>query len=125
MTEPVQWLAIGATAMLFVLVLELVRRRDLAEEYSLVWLAVSIGLFVVAVKREILHLVARELGVHYPPAVLVLGLVFLGFVGAMFFSVVISRQRKQIERLIEDTAILSAQLRELQDQVAKEVMASG
>ena len=35
------------------------------------------------------------------------------FVASLCFSVIVSRQRQQIERLIEETAILSAELREL------------
>ena len=113
MTEPVQWLAICASALLFVGVIELARRRVLDEEYSLVWLGVSVALLALSIRRELLHWMAGLLGVHYPPAVLLLVMVLLGFVGALFFSVVVSQQRKQIARLVEDTAILSAQLRDL------------
>jgi hypothetical protein len=34
------------------------------------------------------------------------------FIASICFSVIVSRQRQQIERLIEETAILSAELRE-------------
>jgi hypothetical protein len=113
MNEPVQWLAIVASVALLILVLELVRRRVLAPEYSFVWIAVSLGLLLVSARKTVLDVVAGWLGVHYPPSVLLLILVPLGFLGAMAFSIVISRQRKQIERLVEDTAILSAEVREL------------
>jgi hypothetical protein len=35
------------------------------------------------------------------------------FVASLCFSVIVSRQRQQIERLIEETAILTAEVREL------------
>jgi hypothetical protein len=113
MNEPVQWLAVAGSVALIVLVLELVRRRALNEEYSLLWLAISVGLLVISVRRSLLDVVASWLGVHYPPSILLLVVIPLGFVGAMAFSIVVSRQRKQIERLVEDTAILSAEVREL------------
>jgi len=61
-----------------------------------------------------LHRFAAWLGIHYPPAALLLGLVFIVFVGLLVFSVVASRQRTQIERLIEDVAILEARIRDLE-----------
>jgi hypothetical protein len=113
MTEPVQWLALGASLLLLIAVIELVRRRVLAEEYSFLWIALSVALLAISARKSVLDVVAGWLGVHYPPSVLLLVMIPLGFVGAMFFSVVVSKQRKQIERLVEDTAILSAELREL------------
>jgi hypothetical protein len=41
-------------------------------------------------------------------------LIVMVFVASLCFSVIVSRQRQQIERLIEETAILSAELRDLQ-----------
>ena len=50
---------------------------------------------------------------YYPPIVLLMLLIVMVFVASLCFSVIVSRQRQQIERLIEETAILSAELREL------------
>src|SRR5215470_7506370 len=99
--------------MLLVAVLELVRRRKLMEDYSLLWIVASVALLVLSLRRDLLHTVAEWLGVFYPPMVLLLMLILMVFVASLGFSVVISRQRQQIERLIEETAILSAELREL------------
>ena len=115
MNEPVQWLALAASLLLLVTVIELVRRRVLTEEYSFLWIALSVALLIVSARKSVLDVVAGWLGVHYPPSVLLLVMIPLGFVGAMFFSVVVSKQRRQIERLVEDTAILAAELRELKE----------
>jgi len=56
---------------------------------------------------------ARWLGVYYPPAVLVLMLVAIISVASLSFSVILSRQQRQIDRLIEENAIMAAELREL------------
>ena len=55
---------------------------------------------------------ASWLGVFYPPMVLLMLLIVMVFMASLCFSVIVSRQRQQIERLIEETAILSAELRE-------------
>lgn len=112
MLDPVQILTIGVSVLLLLLVLELVRRRLLGEEYAFVWIVGALILLGLSVWRGGLDAVARWLGVHYGPALLLLLLGVFVFVALLFFSVVISRQRVQIERLIEDTAILEARLRE-------------
>lgn len=113
MTNFVQVVAVTVSALLLILVLDLVRRRKLTEEYSFIWIVCAGALLVLSLWREILHAVARWLGVFYPPAVLLLVLILFVFVASLYFSVVISRQRAQIERLVEELAILAAQQREL------------
>ena len=113
MTDRIQVVALAVSVTLLVVVLELVRRRKLTEEYSFLWIVASLGLLVVAVKRDTLHTAARWMGVYYPPALLLLLLILIVFVASLCFSVVVSRQRTQIERLIEETAILSAELKDL------------
>ena len=111
MTDAVQLVAIAVSGGLLLFVLELVRRRKLTEEYSFIWILFSIGLLVVSIRREVLHVVAHWLDVHYPPAVLLAGLILFVFVASLYFSVVISRHRDQIERLVEELAILDARSR--------------
>ncbi len=112
MTSPVQVLAIVVSSALLLLVLELVRRRRLTEEYSFIWIACAVALLVLSIRRELLDAAGAWLGVYYPPAVLLLVVILFVFVGLLSFSVTISRQRAQIERLIEDVAILEARLRD-------------
>ena len=50
---------------------------------------------------------------------LVMLLIVMVFVASLCFSVIVSRQRQQIERLIEETAILSAELRDLRAEKAQ------
>jgi hypothetical protein len=112
-TDRVQILAIAASVVLLLVVLELVRRRRLVEEYSLFWVVAALALIGVSLRRDILDNTARWLNVHYPPAVLVLLLILIVFVASLCFSVILSRQQRQIERLIDETAILSAEIRDL------------
>jgi len=116
MIDRIQVVALTVSIVLLFAVLELVRRRKLTEEYSFIWIVSSLALLALSIKREILHAAARWLGVFYPPIILVMLLIVMGFVASLCFSVIVSRQRRQIERLIEETAILAAELRELRDQ---------
>jgi len=113
-TSTVQVVAIAVSAALLAVVIELVRRRKLTEEYSFVWILCAIALLSLSLWRDLLHVVAHWLGVFYPPAVLLLVLTVFVFVACLYFSVVVSRQRQQIERLAEEQAILAARQRELE-----------
>jgi NO-binding membrane sensor protein with MHYT domain len=100
--------------VLLAAVLELVRRRTLTEEYSFIWIVCASALLGLSVWRNVLELAASALGVHYPPAVLLLVLTLFVVIVSLYFSVVVSRQRKQIERLVEEMALLDAEVRALQ-----------
>jgi len=111
--DRIQIIAIVLSAVFLLGVLELVRRRKLVEEYSFLWIAVAALMLAISVWRELLHSAARELGVHDPPNVLLIALTAAVVLALLGISVILSRQRRQIERLIEDAAILSAEVRDL------------
>ena len=104
--------AVLVSGALLLLVIDLVRRRRLTEEYRSSGSCARAALLVLSLWRDILHVTARWLGVVYPPAVLLLVLIFFVFVASLYFSVVISGQRRQIESLVEEMALLDQRLRE-------------
>ena len=112
--DRLQVVAVATSVALLLGVLELVRRKKLTEEYSFVWILCALALLGLAMARGLLDRIALGLGIFYPPAALLLVVIVFVFVAAVSFSVVISRQRQQIDRLIEDTALLDARLRELE-----------
>jgi len=112
-TDRVQVVALTSSVLLLLLVLELVRRRRLSEEYSALWIVLAVALIGISLRRDVLDSAARWLGVYYPPAVLVLVLVAIIAAAALSFSVILSRHQRQIDRLIEENAIMGAELREL------------
>ena len=113
MTDLLQAMAVTVSVLLLLLVLELVRRKKLTEEYSFVWIVCALALLGMSLGRSLMDPIALAIGIYYPPAALLLVLVLFVFIASLSFSVVVSRQRQQIERLIEDTALLDLQLREL------------
>jgi len=116
-TDRVQVVALACSVLLLLLVLELVRRRRLSEEYSALWIVLAVSLIGISLRRDVLDSAAKWLGVYYPPAVLVLMLVAIISVAALSFSVILSRHQRQIDRLIEENAIMGAELRELRSEL--------
>jgi hypothetical protein len=111
--DRIQTLAIVVAVLFLVAVLELVRRRRLVEEYAYLWIVVAVGLLAISIWRELLHEAARRLGVYDPPNVLLIALTGAVLVALLGVSVVLSRHRRQIDRLIEEAAILDAEVRDM------------
>jgi hypothetical protein len=100
----------GALALMLT-VLELVRRRRLKEEYSLLWLATAVVVLVLASSRALLDAMARAMGIFYPPSALVVAGFGLLLVAALHFSVVVSRLAEENKTLAQELAILRWQMR--------------
>ena len=109
-------LVISVGALL--LVLELVRRRKLREDYSLLWLLTAISLILLSASRPLLDRVAALLGiVTYPPAALFLvAIVFTLFI-LLHFSTVLSRLTRENKEIAQQMALLRWELSETRRQL--------
>jgi hypothetical protein len=110
--------AVGATLLLLLLVLELVRRRRLLERYALVWMAVTGLLIVLALWEGLLTSVASVIGISYPPSALFL--IAFGFVILLLlhFSVAVSRLTDQSKVLAQQLALLDERVRRQEERDA-------
>jgi len=84
-TDRIQIVALAVSVLLLLVVLELVRRRKLTEEYSFLWILSALALLILSARREILPAVARWLGVSYTPILLVMALIVMMFVASLCF----------------------------------------
>lgn len=100
---------IGATGV-FLTVLELVRRRRLREEYSLVWLFASLVYLVVALWPGSTALLAEFLGVSSPVmAVLFIGVNFLILI-LIQYSIRLSKLTDRFKDLTQQISIIDHEL---------------
>lgn len=114
-TETLQRIGvIGIAVLMFLVVVELVRRRRLMERYALLWLTAAVTLLVMAIWRGLLTTVSADLGIHYPPSTLFA--VGFGFIVALALSLslVISRLADQNKRLAQHVALLAERVEELE-----------
>ena len=99
---------------LLLLVLELVRRRALAEKYSLLWLIMAGAILVLTVARPALARIAHLLGIYYAPSALFVA----GFVGLLvillYFSSVITQLARQNRIAAQQLGILRARIEALE-----------
>jgi len=98
----------------FVFVLELVRRRRLKEEYSLLWLATAAALIVLSLSRPALDLLANTVGIIYPPSALFLvAVIFVLFI-LLHYSIVLTRLTQENKENAQQLALLRWQIEQLQ-----------
>jgi hypothetical protein len=109
--------AVGAI-VLFVLTLELTRRRRLSEKYSILWFATSVVIFGVAAIPGALDFVAKTLGIAYAPSALLLVAFVFVLALILHLSMVISRLSAQTARLAQTVAILRAEQTALREQAS-------
>ena len=98
-------LAIG----FLVWIIDLIRRDRLTERYSIVWLVFGLAMLVGAVFPGLLELLARAMGVRDVTIALFSFLILILLGLALNFSVIASRQSKQITRLAQQAAIESVE----------------
>ena len=96
--------------LIFVSVIELIRRNRLKEKYSLLWLFSSLVMLWFSVSRETLHYVSGLIGIQYPPSLIFLLAFFFLIVINIHFSTVISRLSDRSKTLSQEVAILKEML---------------
>jgi hypothetical protein len=102
--------AVIATAVALGVVLELVRRRRLAERYALLWLVMGVVLVVLAVWTELLSSLTKLVGIHLPANFLFLAAFGVGFLLLLHFSVAITRLSDETKILAQEVARLEHEL---------------
>jgi hypothetical protein len=116
----IQLVAIVASGVLLLIVLELVRRRRLLERYALLWLFSAVVLLGLAIWRGLLSELAEAIGIIYPPNALFL--IAFGFVLVLLlhFSLAVSRLSDQTKVLAQRLALLEKRMRDREDEGADE-----
>lgn len=111
---------IVASALLILIVLELVRGRRLKERYALLWLATGAVLLVLSAWRGGLNTIASWLGVtSYPPAVLFAVATLFILLVLLHYSTVISRLTDENVDLAQRVALLEERMRAVERDVGE------
>jgi hypothetical protein len=112
MDTRIQVVSIVAASGLFLVVLEMVRRRRLLERYALLWLFSALALLGLAVWSGLLERIASTIGIIYPPNALFL--IAFGFVMVLLlhFSLAVSRLTDQTKVLAQRLALLEERQRD-------------
>ena len=105
-----QVVAILVAAGMLALVIELVRRRKLREEYSWLWVLTAVGLMVLALCYPLLLWVTELVGAVQPPSALFFGGLLFVMVLSLVFSVRLSSLTTRTRKLAQRLAMLEQEL---------------
>lgn len=101
-----QMVAIFMAVLIFIVILELVRKRKLREEYSWLWLLTGALLVVLTVWYDLLIKVTHLIGAILPTSTLFFfALIFLMLVYIQF-SIRISKLTDQVKNLVQEVTLL-------------------
>jgi hypothetical protein len=107
--------------IVFVVTINLVRKRRLREEYSVLWLVTSVLMFVLVLRYDWLVSLTNFIGAGLPTTTLFIGsLVFLMLI-AVQFSIKISRLTDQVKNLAQDNALIREECKRLKQAGLKEI----
>jgi hypothetical protein len=102
---------------MFFLIIELVRRRKLREEYSWLWLMTVSVILIFALWFDFLKWVTSLIGAIAPSStIFMFAFLFLIFI-SLHFSVVISRLTDRNRELAQQFALLELEYREIRKKV--------
>lgn len=104
--------SIIGSIVLFALVIDFIRRGLLKERYSVLWLAASVVIASLSIKKELLDYLANIFGIAYPPSLLFIVAFIFVLLITLHFSVVISIQHEKNKRIVQELALLRETLRE-------------
>jgi hypothetical protein len=103
-------LAIVISVLLVLVVLRLVRQRQLREEYTPIWIAAVVANLVLSAFPAVLYAITRAIGAWTPSStIFFLGELFLVAI-CLHYGVRLSRANLQLKNLAQEVALLRADL---------------
>jgi len=110
MSFRIQVVSIIVAVLLLALVFELVRRKKIAEEYSVFWLVTCFSILLIAVWKELLFRIAKFLGVADATSLLLLALAALFIVYSLHLSVRVTKLSQESREVVQWLGVLRAKV---------------
>ena len=105
--------AIVVSVSLLLIILEMVRRRKIKEEYSWLWIMAGVSMVLLTVWHSLLLFLTHLIGAENPiTTIFLFGFIFLILIN-LDYSVQISSHKEQIKKLAQKIGILSKKIDDL------------
>lgn len=102
--------------LLLIIVFELIRKRKLKEEYSLLWLLSGVVILAFSIFPSLLNIISKAMGMYYLTTLFIASFLFLLLI-VLHFSTVVSQISEKNKELTQELSILDFRFRELNKQV--------
>ena len=110
-----QIFALIVSALVFVIVIDMVRKRRLREEYSVLWLLTSVLMFVLVFRYEWLVSLTDLIGAGLPTTTLFLSSIIFLMLLSVQFCIKISQLTEQVKILSQENALMKRDLENLSE----------
>lgn len=123
MTLKQQIFSIIVSLLVFFFTIDLVRKKRLREEYSLLWLGTSMLMLILIIRYDWLLELTKLIGAVLPTTTLFLGSILFLVLLAVQFSIKISKLSNQVKDLVQENALLRYEFeryRLTNDQIVKD-----
>jgi hypothetical protein len=106
MTQHQKIFALIVGVSIFIVILEMVRRRRLEEEYSFLWLIVGLGIVILVLWEGLLEWITNLIGATaQTTTIFIFGFVILILIN-LHFSIKITKLSRQVKEIAQQVAIL-------------------
>jgi len=101
------------SVLIFVIVIDMVRKRRLREEYSVLWLATSVIMFVLVLRYKWLVTLTALIGAGLPTTTLFLCAIIFLMLLSVQFCIKISNLTDQVKNLSQENALMKLEIENL------------
>jgi hypothetical protein len=112
----IQYIAILGSIFVLGFIIELIRRKKLKEEFSLLWLFCGVVFLVFSLWRKGLEVLAIFLGIGYAPAALFLLLIMAIYIILIHYSVILSELAETSKTLVQEVGLLKFEIQNIRKQ---------
>jgi len=109
-SDRVQWIGIIFSLTYIAVILVLIHRKKIKEEYSLLWLFSGLVFLIISIWMKVLHLFSFLIGIAYPPAALFLIMLLAVILILIHYSMVVSKMSDQIKTLVQEQGLLKMEI---------------
>ena len=103
-------ISIVVALVVFIVIVELVRRKKLMEEFSWIWLLAGVIILLIAVWEKIFFLIANLTGIIAPSSIVFFfGIIFLILI-TLQLAMVLSKSRNDIKSLAQKISLYENEL---------------
>jgi hypothetical protein len=102
-----QIIAVLGSLLLLMLVIDLVRRRRLKEEYSFLWVVTAVALLILAVWLDLLRWLTEAIGGVAPSSTIFFFALLFVFCMLLHFSVRVSALERRLTALVQEIGIMA------------------
>jgi hypothetical protein len=108
-----QMFALLVSVLVFAFIVDMVRKRRLREEYSVLWLATSVLMFLLVIRYETLVSLTFFIGAGLPTTTLFLCAIIFLMLLSVQFSIKISQLTNHVKNLSQENALMKQEIETL------------